>query len=256
MWNSVDLLDLYTSLGGDKLSRRQLVENVTNHFGMELIKLCGNGYASLLVFRGHTPNLLRTVDDTDEENPEMKHIVKRIVGETKELKKSDKTYATRISKNIAEEAVSPTLANLLKAISPKLAGSNQALLIGNIITSCVDRQATNLQIALGVLLREEHLIDQCYPFGICATYDEILRFKTSAEHASGDKNELRGLFNSETGFIQTLADNYDANVSSPNGLRSTHARALLLTQTTSNETPEIADHHHKLLKSGEFPKQR
>ena len=106
IWNSVDLLDLYILLGGDKLLRRQLMENVTNHFGMEPIKLSGNGYASLLVFRGHAPNLLRTVDDAEKENPEMKHIVKRIVGETKQLKKSDKTYATRISKNIAEEAVS------------------------------------------------------------------------------------------------------------------------------------------------------
>ena len=58
LWNSMDLLDLYTSLGGDKLSRRRLVECVTNHFGMELIKLSGNGYASLLVFRGFAPTIL------------------------------------------------------------------------------------------------------------------------------------------------------------------------------------------------------
>ena len=56
-WNSVDLLDLYTSLGGDKLLRRHLVECVTNNFGMELIKLSGTGYASLLVFRGHAPTI-------------------------------------------------------------------------------------------------------------------------------------------------------------------------------------------------------
>ena len=74
------------------------MENVANHFGMELIKLSGNGYAILLVFQGHAPNLLMKEDDTDEKNPEMKHIVKRIVDETKPLKISDKTYATGISK--------------------------------------------------------------------------------------------------------------------------------------------------------------
>lgn len=190
LWNSVDLLDLYTSLGGDKLSRRRLVECVTSHFGVDLITLSGNGYASLLVFRGHAPNILRTVDDTDEEIPEMKRIVKCIVQETKKLKKTDNTYSTRISKAVAEEVVSPTLANLLTAISPKLAGSNQALLIGNIITSCVNHQATSLQIALGVLLREKHLIDECYAFGICASYDEVLRFKTSAPHASCNKKRV------------------------------------------------------------------
>lgn len=246
LWNSVDLHDLYVHLGGDRLSRRCLVEDVINHFGMELIKLSGNGYASLLVFRGHAPNILRAVDDTDEETPDLKHIVKCIIQETKKLKSNSNSYNTRISKNIAEDVVSPTLRNLLTAISPKLTGSNQALLIGNIITSCVNHQPTSLQIALGVLLREKHLIDECYAFGICASYDEVLRFKTSAAHASCNDKEMRGMYNSNKGFIQIVADNYDANVCSPNGLHSTHALAVLLTQTTGNGITEVIDSPSKV----------
>ena len=128
-------------------------------------------------------------------------------------------------KTLQNKYVSPTLANLLTAISPKLSGSNQALLIRNIITS-INHQATSFQVALGVLLREKQLIDECYAFGICASYDEALRFKTSTAHASCKKKELRGMFSSNSGFIQTGADNYDADVSPPNGLNSTHALAV------------------------------
>ena len=104
-------------------------------------------------------------------------------------------------------------------------------------------QPSSLQIALGVLLKEKHLIDECCAFRLCASYDEVLRFKTSAAHASCNNNkELRGMFRSNSGFLQALADNYDANVCSPNGLRSTHALALLLTQTTGDRTSTSSDH--------------
>ena len=204
--------------------------------------LSGNGYASLFVFKGHALiKILKAVEDTDDESVKMKHIVKCIIEDAKKLKsdKSDKIYTTRISKEIAEEAVSSTLANLLAAISPKLVESNQALLIGNIVTSCVTNKATSLQIALGVLLREKQLIEQCYAFGICAFYDKILRFKASAAHASSNQEELRDLFHTKHCLIQTVADNYDANVSSPNSFRSTHAMALLLTQMNDSTIPEI-----------------
>ena len=50
--------------------------------------------------------------------------------------------------------------------------------------------------------------------------------------------------NSKVGLVQTIADNFDANIASPNGLKSTHSLALLVTQlqeergdmTTSNNT--------------------
>ena len=130
---------------------------------------------------------------------------------------------------MAEEAVNSTLSTLLTTISPKLHDSNQALLNGNIVTSCVTNKATSLQIALGVLLQEKYLIEYCHAFGIFASYDEILRFKASTAHAPSQKVELRGLFDSKCGLVQTVADNFDANLSS-NGIRTTHVVALLLTQ--------------------------
>jgi hypothetical protein len=48
----------------------------------------------------------------------------------------------------------------------------------------------------------------------------------------------RGLVNtsqSGAGLVQVVVDNFDANISSQNGLRSTHALAVLLTQTSDTE---------------------
>ena len=39
--------------------------------------------------------------------------------------------------------------------------------------------------------------------------------------------------NSDGGLVQAVADNFDANISSQNGLKSTHGLAMLLTQPQS-----------------------
>lgn len=49
-------------------------------------------------------------------------------------------------------------------------------------------------------------------------------------HAASKEKNLQGLMDSRTGLIQTVADNFDTNIASPNGLKSTHSLALLLTQ--------------------------
>jgi len=46
-------------------------------------------------------------------------------------------------------------------------------------------------------------------------------------------SKLRGINNSESGLVQAVDDNFDANISSANGLRFTHALALLITQVQS-----------------------
>ena len=135
----------------------------TKRFAPELVRLSGNGYASLLVYNGHLPHILKAAEDTDDDNPEVKHIAECIVQESKKLKTSASTYTTRISKEIAEESMSPTLSNLLASPSAKLVDSNISLNIGN---SVVTSKATSLHIALGVLLREKQLIDKCLAFGI------------------------------------------------------------------------------------------
>lgn len=143
-------------------------------------------------------------------------------------------------KKIAAEEASPTLLSLLSNLSEKLQYSLPALLIANIVTSNVTNRPTHLQIALGIHVREKSKIETMYDFGVTCSYSEVLRFKASAAVAATQdvQNNLRAITDAKHGLIQAVADNFDANISSQNGLRSTHALALLLTQ---EDRPQ-ADH--------------
>ena len=57
-------------------------------------------------------------------------------------------------------------------------------MIGNIVISAVSNKPTSLQISLGVVIYEESIIEILHNFGITSTYDEVLRFKSSAAHAA------------------------------------------------------------------------
>ena len=66
-----------------------------------------------------------------------------------------------------------------------------------------------------------------------------MRFKSSAAHAASNEKQLHGLLDHKVGIIQAVADNFDANISSPNGIKATHALALLLTQMQANKPDDM-----------------
>ena len=101
------------------------------------------------------------------------------------------------------------------------------------VTGLVNNKPTSLLIAHGIKTREKACIQNLYDFGVTCSYDEVLRFKTSAAVSTVAEEQnpsLRPITDANEGLIQAVADNFDANVSSQNGLKSTHALALLLTQ--------------------------
>ena len=100
-------------------------------------------------------------------------------------------------------------------------------------------QPSHLQIALGIHVREKSEIETMHEFGVTFSYSEVLRLKASAATAAaqGVHSNLRAITDAKHGLIQAVADNFDANISSQNGLRSTQALALLLTQEN-----KIVDH--------------
>ena len=52
LWNSIELHNLYTDYKGDKLSRRQLLKNLSEDSGSDLLLvMSGNGVATIVVFR-------------------------------------------------------------------------------------------------------------------------------------------------------------------------------------------------------------
>lgn len=73
-----------------------------------------------------------------------------------------------------------------------------AAMVGNIVTSQVTNQPTDLQIALGLLTRDsKKVVDQLYHFKVTCSYDEVMRFKKSAAHASYSDAGLQGLSDAE-----------------------------------------------------------
>ena len=59
-------------------------------------------------------------------------------------------------------------------------------------------------------------------------------FKASAAVAASNRMQLTGIQSSDMGLVQAIADNFVANITSHNGLKSSHALALLMTQLYPN----------------------
>lgn len=75
-------------------------------------------------------------------------------------------------------------------------------------------------------------IELLHALGIKSFCDEVLRFKSSAAHAAS-KDIGKLLISSEMlELVQVVADNFDANIASANGIKSAHALAPLVTTTT------------------------
>ena len=193
--------------------------------------LSGTGVASLFVFRSKASSLLRLVPNADDDDIEIavEKVAHQISRDVKESLVDDKNYHARVDKDIALDCVSSTLLSLLSKLSKTLDHTLPAGLIGNIVTNAINRRFTALQIALGVVLNRKGLIEQFYEFLVSCSYDEVLRFKASAASAAVSNASLRGHCHDGYSLIQFVADNFDAHISSQNGLLSTHSLAMLLT---------------------------
>ena len=133
------------------LTKRQLIDQLVDQFGYNILDLSSPGVSSIVVFRNKSPTLLKLVPSDDDSDLDMsiKNVGKQIVREVKGLKSDKCHYNIRICKETASESA------LLGKISPKLDITLPAIRIGNIITSLLTNSFTTLQIYLGVLMKAE-----------------------------------------------------------------------------------------------------
>ena len=91
-----------------------------------------------------------------------------------------------------------------------------SLQIGNMVTGSIKCNPTPLQICLGLLIKENKGLLKIYSqFGITCTYDdEGLRFRKSAAIAGVKNAKLSDIFDGKDGLIQSVADNFDADINS------------------------------------------
>ena len=82
IWNSVEVL--YVSYNGASLSRRQLVNFLTDRFGEELLILSGNGVTSIFVFKNKAAGHLKIVsnDNDDDVDIALRRKASQIVAES------------------------------------------------------------------------------------------------------------------------------------------------------------------------------
>lgn len=237
VWTSIEIYNHYKGHGGTSLSRGKLIQQLTDVFHKELMVFASPGLANIIMFRSRASNLLRLVE-LEEEDRSIDTIAKQIVRESKEMCSDRKLYNVRMNKALATEEASYTLLALLSSLSDKLNHTLPAILIGNMITGILTSSPTSLQVALGVQTRDKNKIECLHDYGVTCSYDEVLRFKASAATAAANAEcvniNLRSISDSSVGLIQSVGDNFDANISSQNGIRSTHALALLHTQQQKN----------------------
>ena len=122
---------------------------------------------------------------------------------------------------------------LLSKISPKF--DNEALiiiLIGNIITSAVCSQTTDLQVALGILMRRNKmLITELYKYYVCCSYDEGCLFGYSAAvHVAQKYDEVGFGLSSGASLIHCICDNFGAERLSSKCKICVHCLVMLMAQ--------------------------
>ncbi len=236
LWNSVELFQIYKEKSGIDLNRSQLITKLSEHFDHELLILSSPGYAKIIVFQNQavsTLNMVKDESDSDIENS-IKLVARQISRECKDIHLDETKYEVDINAQIVNDSISCTLQKLLATVSRSLDDSLPAMMIGSIVTSAVKNKPTDLQVSLGVLLRDSKtLLGYTYDYGITCSYDEVLRFKKSAAVAAVKDPKLQGISSSGDGLIQTVIDNFDAHIYSPNGKLATHSLAMILTQPSS-----------------------
>lgn len=238
MWNSIDLFHEYTSHGGCKLTRKSLIQELQRYFEGELLVLSSPEYAHIVSFSNTAASILHMVkgDDDKDINKSICKVAKQVANDCKDMLCDKTSYNLHIDKQTVDASVYSTLQKLLGKISPKFTDSLPAALIGNIVTSMVKKEATDLQIALGVLLRDSRtLVEHMHDYRVTCSYDELLRFKKSAAVVAASDLSKQGISDANDGLVQVVCDNFDADISSQNGKLSTHSLAMIITQTNRND---------------------
>ena len=97
-WTSVEIFGRYQCHDGKLLTRRALVQKLSDHFGPELLILCAKGLANLLVLRSAGRKILRLEED-DDDDISVGNVAKTIQRESKDLCPKQNEYKLRINKD-------------------------------------------------------------------------------------------------------------------------------------------------------------
>ena len=239
--NSVVLHEAYKEFGGDRLTHCLIVPNPSERFRDELVVLKSPGLADIVSLRSIAAKSMRLVqDENDDIDVTINKLCKVIRHEVKLITLYKDCYDTRAKRQKCRETVNDTLVKRLGKLSPNLDRPPPALRIGLTVTRVMKNHPTSLHITLGIKMRRsKSLIKVLQKYGVTCTYDDVRRFKHSAAKATTMEPSLTGLSTSSSSLVQVIVDNFDTDISSPDGKSSTHSLPLLLTKPDSNSSETV-----------------
>jgi hypothetical protein len=165
------------------MCRKTLFRKPNEYHGENVLILSSTGFANVMGFRSELAQSLHLVKNTDDD---LEYCVGRVASavtnECLALKIKRNMYHINIDKELARESVGDTIVLLLSKISAKFDKELLAMMwIVNIIRGTVCSQPTDLQVALGLLMRRNKiLISELSKYYVCCSYDEVRLFRYSA----------------------------------------------------------------------------
>lgn len=229
IWNSVELFSLYSDLGG-KLARRDMFSNLTDCMSKDIIVVRIDGCATIVGFRESVAKILKVVrvDDTDEGS--IATMVRQIKREARTVKYNSANYD--LSEFTQAKTIKSTSPSLLKLVSDLVSGgkvTKKSISLSQSIQSHITSTRNQTTLGLAVKLLHQYgsyeLLKLLHEHGFTTSYDEALRFRKSAAHLLGDNSQVLHQFmglSRTVGVIFAWFDNFDLQVFTPNGRRSTH----------------------------------
>ena len=265
IWVSTDLHEIYRKQGGPEANGARFISSLSEMLQGRIYIFKAAGMADILMQKDKASSLFRNVSASDDVNEiHLKKVATTISVETKFRAFDQTTYQTITPENLFDQTTyqpitpenlfdqttyqpitpenlfdqttyqpitpenlfdncSETLMVLLSLITPNLDKTLSAAMIGHILHGAVTGSTSMLQLSIGHLLREKKLMERLFKYGISGSYLEVRRFKISAAVSEGNKDQK---LNASDGLIQYSRDNFDANISSQNGLQQTHGLLL------------------------------
>ena len=241
-WTTSDLYSMYLAASGT-VSRRQFLSNITAYFGDKLLLLHIEGCESVVGFKDSLGQFIKIAmkSDSSSDIDEMEKLVRTIRSEVRATNRSGDYNLSDYSRHKVIESTSATLLKLVCSLVSEGAITKRSLTLAQCIQQHICGAGRN-QTTLGLAVKLHHkygssdLIKTLNEHGITSTYDEVLRFRKSVAKFvldnHSDYHKKLGL-STEIGPIFSWADNYDLYISSPNGMKSTHAMVMEFTQHPS-----------------------
>jgi hypothetical protein len=162
----------------------------------------------------------------EENGNEVAVVAEKIKSELKKIPSLDKSYPVLNDETIVDSC-SDTLQSLFLAISPKFQDQLKIVsLVSAMLNTVCNSRTSMLQVALAQLVRGKKVIEHLRDYAVTSTYTEFRRFKISA----GSANEVQVQLDASEGLIQGVSDNFDAALSTQNGVKQTHSLATILIQ--------------------------